>query len=58
MGQLSMLGVGALLGSRLGSRLALREGVALIRPLLVLVSLATAIRLILHPDNPLRRLLD
>jgi uncharacterized protein len=43
-----------LIGAQLGSRLALRRGAKLIRPLLVVVSAAAAVRLILDPTNPLR----
>jgi uncharacterized membrane protein YfcA len=45
----------ALVGAQIGSRLALRLGSRLIRPLLVLVCCALALRLLLDPDNPLRR---
>ena len=49
-----VMAVGALLGGQLGSRLALKRGARLIRPLLVVVSAAAAIRLIFDPANPLR----
>ena len=49
-----VMAVGALVGAQLGSRLALRRGAKLIRPLLVVVSAAAAVRLILDPASPLR----
>jgi uncharacterized membrane protein YfcA len=48
------MAVGALIGAQLGSRLALRRGAKLIRPLLVVVSAAAAVRLLADPANPLR----
>jgi uncharacterized protein len=50
-----VMGVGAFLGAQLGSRLALRWGARLIRPLLVTVCILVALRLLLDPANPLRR---
>ncbi|MHB2167486.1 TSUP family transporter [Alsobacter sp. R-9] len=49
------MGVSAMVGAQLGSRLAMRKGAALIRPLLILVCCATAARLLLDPANPWRR---
>ncbi len=46
------------LGAQVGSRLAMRLGVRLIRPLLVLVSAAMALRLLLDPANPWRQMLS
>ncbi len=51
------MGVGSFLGAQIGSRLALRHGAGLIRPLLVVISCAMAVRLLWDPDNPLRRAL-
>ena len=48
------MGVGQFLGARLGARLAIRNGAQLIRPLVVIVSCAMAIKLLLDPANPLR----
>jgi uncharacterized protein len=48
------MGVGQFLGARLGSRLAIKNGAALIRPLLVIVCCAMAARLLFDPENPLR----
>lgn len=50
------MGAGALIGAQLGSRLALRFGAGLIRPLIVLVCCAVALRLLADPANPLRRM--
>jgi uncharacterized membrane protein YfcA len=44
----------ALLGAQAGSRLAMRLGGRIIRPLLVLVSGLMALRLLLDPANPWR----
>jgi hypothetical protein len=46
---------GALLGAQVGSRLAMRLGARIIRPLLVVVCCALALRLLSDPANPLRR---
>lgn len=53
----AVMAVGAFAGAQLGSRLALAHGARLIRPLVVLVCCAMALRLALDPGNPLRRLL-
>jgi uncharacterized membrane protein YfcA len=45
----------ALLGAQVGSRLAIRLGTRIIRPLLVLVSSLMALRLLLDPANPWRQ---
>ncbi len=45
----------SLLGAQIGSRLAMRLGSRLIRPLLVLVSSLMALRLLLDPANPWRQ---
>jgi uncharacterized membrane protein YfcA len=47
----------ALIGAQVGSRLAMKLGSRLIRPLLVVVSCAMALRLLLDPANPLRQAL-
>lgn len=49
-----VMAAGQLVGARLGSALAMRTGARLIKPLLVVVSLALAIRLLADPANPLR----
>jgi uncharacterized membrane protein YfcA len=48
---LTMAG-GAFIGAQIGSRLALRHGVRLIRPLIVIVCLTVAARLLLDPAHP------
>jgi hypothetical protein len=51
------MGVAQLLGAQLGARLAIRNGAQIIRPLLVLVCIARAVKLLLDPANPLRQLM-
>lgn len=48
------MGVAQFLGARLGAGLAMKAGARLIKPLLVLVCIALAIRLLLDPQNPAR----
>jgi len=48
----------SLVGAQLGSRLAMRLGSRIIRPLLVLVSSLMALRLLLDPANPWRQALQ
>jgi hypothetical protein len=45
----------SLIGAQIGSRLAMRFGVRIIRPLLVAVSGLMALRLLLDPANPWRQ---
>lgn len=47
------MALGAFLGAQVGSRLAMRIGAKLIRPLLVVVCCAMAFKLLSDPDNPL-----
>lgn len=49
-----LMGLASFAGARLGSALAMRSGVRLIRPLLVVVCIALAVKLLLDPANPLR----
>ncbi len=49
------MAAGSLVGAQIGSRLALRHGARLIRPLLVTISCAMAARLLWDPANPLRQ---
>lgn len=49
-----VMGVGQFLGAQAGSRLAMRSGARVIRPLLVVACIALAIRLLADPVNPLR----
>lgn len=48
------MAVGQFIGGWLGSHAAMRFGPGLIRPLLVVVSLAMVVRLLMDPANPLR----
>jgi uncharacterized protein len=48
------MGVAQFIGAQLGSRLAMKQGAKIIRPLLVLVCSAMAVKLLLDPANPLR----
>lgn len=48
------MAAGAFLGAQVGSMLAVRLGARLIRPLLVTIACAMAIRLLANPENPLR----
>lgn len=52
-----MMGVAQFLGARVGALLAVRIGARLIRPLLVVVCVALAIKLLADPTNPLRALI-
>lgn len=52
-----VMGMAAWMGAQVGSKLALRHGVKLIKPMLVIMCLAIAVKLMLDPDNPLRSFL-
>jgi uncharacterized membrane protein YfcA len=52
-----VMGIAQFLGARTGALLAVRNGAKLIRPLLVLVCLALAMKLLADPANPLRTLI-
>ncbi len=49
-----MMGVCQFLGAQVGSRLAMRTGAKLIKPLLVTVCIAFTVKLLSDPTNPLR----
>ncbi|MBK3746241.1 TSUP family transporter, partial [Paraburkholderia aspalathi] len=51
------MGVAQFVGAQIGAHLAMRIGSKIIKPLLVVVSLALAVRLLLEPENPVRLLL-
>ncbi|WOK35791.1 TSUP family transporter [Sphingomonas sp. C3-2] len=51
------MAVAAMIGARIGSKTAMRFGSRLIRPLLVVISIAMTIRLLLDPNNPVAQLL-
>jgi uncharacterized protein len=48
------MGVAQVAGAQLGARVAIKNGASVIRPLLVLVCIALAIKLLFDPANPLR----
>jgi uncharacterized protein len=47
------MGVAQFIGAQLGSTLAMKKGANLIRPLLVIVCITMAVKLLLAPDNPI-----
>jgi uncharacterized protein len=49
-----IMGVAQFAGAQLGSRYAMKHGAKIIRPLLVIVCLAMATKLLVDPTNPLR----
>lgn len=49
-----LMGLGQFLGAQAGSRLAMRNGARIIKPLLIVTCLALAARLLIDPANPLR----
>ncbi|PVE25032.1 hypothetical protein DC522_07390 [Microvirga sp. KLBC 81] len=53
-----VMAAASFLGAQVGARLAMRLGSRLIRPLLVLVSAAMALRLLFDPANPWRQMLS
>ena len=50
------MGVAQVVGAQLGAHVAMKNGARIIRPLLVLVCCAVAIKLLLDPTNPIRAL--
>ncbi|MHC5225118.1 TSUP family transporter [Ignatzschineria sp. LJL83] len=48
-----LMAVGAFIGAQLGARFAVKYGGKVIRPLLIVMSIAMAIKLLLEPSNPL-----
>ena len=49
-----VMGAGQFIGAYLGSRFAMKQGAKVVKPLLVTVSVALAIRLLADPSHPLR----
>ena len=49
-----MMGVAQFAGAQLGSRLAMKNGSRIIKPLLVITCIALAVKLIADPLNPVR----
>lgn len=52
-----VMGVAQFLGARLGAHMAIKNGARLIKPLLVIVCVALAAKLLADPTNPLRLML-
>jgi uncharacterized protein len=50
------MGVAQVIGAQIGAHLAMKNGARIIRPLLVLVCCAVAVKLLLDPANPVRAL--
>jgi uncharacterized membrane protein YfcA len=50
-----MMGAAQFLGARIGAALAMKKGARLIKPMLIVVCLALAVRLLLDDTNPLRQ---
>jgi uncharacterized protein len=50
------MGISQFFGAQLGAQLAIRNGAAIIRPLLVTVCIGMAVKLLLDPVNPLRQM--
>jgi uncharacterized membrane protein YfcA len=51
------MAVGAIIGAQWGARCAVKFGARIIRPLITTICIIMALKLSLHPDNPLRQLL-
>lgn len=49
-----VMGAGQFLGAQLGSRLAMKSGAKIIKPLLVVTCIALAVKLLSDPANPVR----
>ncbi|WP_019173535.1 TSUP family transporter [Pseudaminobacter salicylatoxidans] len=52
-----VMGVAQFLGARVGAHMAIRNGAKLIKPLLVLICIALAVKLLMDPAHPLRTLI-
>lgn len=50
-----VMGFAQIIGARIGATFAMKKGAKLIKPLLILVCLALAVRLMMDPTNPLTR---
>lgn len=51
------MGAGQIVGARLGARTAIRKGAWIIRPFVIAVALAIALRLLIDPANPIGQML-
>lgn len=49
-----LMGVAQFAGARLGAAMAMKNGAKIIKPLLIIVCLALAVKLLLDADNPIR----
>ncbi|MGU3400715.1 TSUP family transporter [Brucellaceae bacterium D45D] len=49
------MGVAQFIGAQIGASLAMKIGSRIIKPLLIIVSLALAVRLLMEPANPIRQ---
>ena len=49
------MGVAQFVGARVGARLAMRHGAQLVKPLLITISVALAVKLAMAPDHPIHR---
>lgn len=49
-----LMGLGQFLGAQAGSRLAMKNGAKLIKPLLIVTCVALAVKLLMDPTNPIR----
>jgi uncharacterized membrane protein YfcA len=52
-----LMGAGQFIGAQIGSRLAMKNGAKIIKPLLVISCLALATKLVADSNHPLRLLL-
>ena len=53
-----IMAIGQFIGARIGAHLAIKVGARLIRPVLVIVSIGMALRLLANPQNPIRLLIS
>ncbi|MEJ5083030.1 MULTISPECIES: TSUP family transporter [unclassified Ochrobactrum] len=51
------MGIAQFIGAQIGASLAMKVGSRIIKPLLIVVSLALAMRLLMEPSNPIRQML-
>lgn len=49
-----LMGLGQFLGAQAGSKLAMKNGAKLIKPLLIVTCVALAVKLLMDPSNPVR----
>jgi uncharacterized membrane protein YfcA len=51
------MGIAQFIGAQIGASLAMKIGSRIIKPLLIVVSLALAVRLLMEPSNPIRQMI-